>query len=593
MAAAAARFWRLDRSLAGVWLVLSVAGPLVPLALAVASGHVVGAVPEVVRSGFGSPAGHRLRQAVVLMAAMMVASELIDTVRWRCADLIGHRFRAEQRQRIMTALLSRAGVGLADDPEVQDAVAAADSNWLRSLPEGVMNVVGTRIAGFGAAVLVALHDPLGALLLTAAWMVGGRWKWRRAVEDAKANLGRVRSLRRSTATAELATSPGAAKEIRLFGLADWLGDRFATEWHSAMEDIWRGRHGGVGSGAGVFALLFGAHVFVLARIAGAATAGRLGLGSLAVMLQAVIATRGIGGVPYGFQEVQYGLSAVPAMTRLEQLLSGSPDLGGRAPAPALVDGVRLEGVRFRYPRSDRDVLAGVDLVIPAGTSVAIVGDNGAGKSTLVQLLSRLRDPTAGRITVDGIDLATVDPAAWQQSVAAVSQNALRLPLSARANVAGGREVSDATLDEAAAAANATDVVDALSGGWDTPLSREFTGGAELSGGEWQRLALARALAGLDAGARLLVLDEPTAHLDVRAEADLYDHFLRLTRGRTTVLVSHRFSTVRRADRIVVIEGGRVVEQGSHDELVSAGGRYAAMFGLQASRFADSEDEVVP
>jgi ATP-binding cassette subfamily B protein len=339
--------------------------------------------------------------------------------------------------------------------------------------------------------------------------------------------------------------------------------------------------------------LFGAHVFVLARIAGAATAGRLGLGSLAVVLQAVIATRGIGGVPYGFQEVQYGLSAVPAMTTLDQLLAGSPDLGGGAPAPALVDAVRLEGVRFRYPRSDRDVLAGVDLVIPAGTSVAIVGDNGAGKSTLVQLLGRLRDPTGGRITVDGTDLVTVDPAAWQRSVAAVSQNALRLPLSARANVAGGRDVSDATLDEAAAAANATDIVDALAGGWETPLSREFTGGAELSGGEWQRLALARALAGLEAGARLLVLDEPTAHLDVRAEADLYDHFLRLTRGRTTILVSHRFSTVRRADRIVVIEGGRVVEQGSHDELVSAGGRYAAMFSLQASRFADTEDEVVP
>ncbi len=575
----------------GTWLALSVVGPLVPVGLTVISGRVVGAVPDVVRQGFGSPAGHHLRQALVVMAMLMVASELVDTIRWRCSDLIGHRFRADQRQRIMATVLNRAGVGHGDDPAVQDAVSAADSNWLRSLPEGVMNVVGTRITGLGGAVVLAFYEPLGAVLLTGAWMVGGRWKWRRAVKDAEANLGRVRSLRRSTATAELATSPSAAKEIRLFGLADWLGERFSTEWHSAMTDIWRARRGGVGSGAAVFALLFAAHVLVLARIAGAATTGRLGLGSLAVTLQAVIATRGIGGVPYGFQEVQYGLSSIPAMTRLEAMLAEAPDLGGSLPAPDLIDAVRLEGVRYRYPRTDRDVLAGIDLVIPAGTSMAIVGDNGAGKSTLVQLLGRLRDPTGGRITVDGTDLATVDPAAWQQSVAAVSQNALRLPLSARRNVAGGRAVSQATLDAAIAAANATEVVDALPAGWDTPLSREFEGGADLSGGEWQRLALARALAALDAGARLLVLDEPTAHLDVRAEADLYDHFLRLTRGRTTILVSHRFSTVRRADRIVVVEGGRVVEEGNHDELVAAGGRYATMFSLQASRFADPDEEL--
>ena len=172
------------------------------------------------------------------------------------------------------------------------------------------------------------------------------------------------------------------------------------------------------------------------------------------------------------------------------------------------------------------------------------------------------------------------------------QHALRLPLSARENVAGGRPATDEVLDRAARDAGAADVVGRFPGGWATPLSREFTGGADLSGGEWQRLALARALAGLEAGARVLVLDEPTAHLDVRAEAELYDHFLRLTRGRTTILVSHRFSTVRRADRIAVIEGGRVVEQGSHDELLAARGRYATMFTLQASRFAEAEDEVV-
>ncbi|MDQ3896355.1 MAG: ABC transporter ATP-binding protein/permease [Actinomycetota bacterium] len=588
MAGAAARFWRVDRRLTAVWIGSAIVGPLLPLAVTVASGRVVGSVPEVVTAGFDSPPGRRLVAALVAMAAVYAVSLVIDSLRWRSSDLLGHRFRADQGRRIMAAFLGRAGVGHADDPEVQDAAAAADNNWLRSLPEGLMNVVGNRINGYGGALLVAVYDPLGAAALAAAWMVGGRWKWRRAVEDAKANLGQVRALRRSAATADLATSAQAAKEIRLFGLGDWLGARFAREWHTAMADIWRLRRGGFGEGAGVFALIFAAHVFVVARIAGEATAGRLGVGAVAVVLQAVIATRGIGGVPYGFHEVQYGLTAIPAITRLEAMLAAIPDLAGTAPAPVLRGALRVEGVRYRYPRTDYDVLAGVDFEISAGTSVAIVGDNGAGKSTLVHLLGRLRDPTEGRITVDGTDLATVTPTAWQQSVAAVSQRALRLPLPARLNLTGGRQVADERLDAAVVDAKADGIVDALPARWDTPLSREFTGGADLSGGEWQRLALARALVALDAGAQVLVLDEPTAHLDVRAEADLYDHFLRLTRGRTTVLVSHRFSTVRRADRIVVLDKGRVVEQGSHDELVAAGGRYAAMFALQASRFADRE-----
>ncbi|HEX2047628.1 MAG TPA: ATP-binding cassette domain-containing protein [Acidimicrobiales bacterium] len=589
MAAAVARFWGIARGLTAVWLLTTVTGPMVPLAVTAASGRVVGAVPDVVTNGFDSPAGRRLVVGLGVMAVLAMLGVFVDSLRWRSADLLGHRFRADQGRRIMAAFLGRAGIDHADDPAVQDAAAAADNNWLRSLPEGLMNVAGNRVNGYGGALLVALYEPIGALALTLAWMAGGRWKWRRAVEDAKANLGQVRALRRSTATAELATSPHAAKEIRLFGLGDWLGARFAREWHTAMAEVWRLRGGGVGVGVGVFALLLGAHALAVTRIATAAAAGDLGLGSVAVALQAVIATRGIGGVPWGFHEVQYGLTALPAMARLEAVLAEAPDLEGTGPAPRLAGAIRVESVRYRYPRSDRDVLAGVDFEIPAGTSVAIVGDNGAGKSTLVQLLARLRDPTEGRITVDGTDLVTVVPTAWQESVAAVSQRALRLPLSARRNLAGGRHVADERLDEAVADAKAAGIVDAFAGGWDTPLSREFTGGADLSGGEWQRLALARALVALEAGAQVLVLDEPTAHLDVRAEADLYDHFLRLTRGRTTILVSHRFSTVRRADRIVVLDRGRVVEQGSHDELLAAGGRYAAMFTLQASRFAEIGD----
>jgi ATP-binding cassette subfamily B protein len=221
-----------------------------------------------------------------------------------------------------------------------------------------------------------------------------------------------------------------------------------------------------------------------------------------------------------------------------------------------------------------------------------VGENGAGKTTLMKLLCRLYDPDGGRITVDGVDLRDLDPTAWHHRLAAVFQDYVQFELSARDNVAFGALDNRADTDAVVAAAElagALDVVTKLSRGWDTPLSREYSDGAQLSGGEWQRLALARALFAVRSGAGVLILDEPTAALDVRGEAEVYERFLELTRGVTTLVISHRFSTVRRADRIVVVDAGRVVEDGTHDELIAARGHYARMYSLQASRFDPGTD----
>jgi ATP-binding cassette, subfamily B, bacterial len=246
-------------------------------------------------------------------------------------------------------------------------------------------------------------------------------------------------------------------------------------------------------------------------------------------------------------------------------------------------------VAFRYPGREADVFSALDLEIPAGRSLAIVGANGAGKTTLIKLLTRLYDPTAGRITVDGVDLRELDPRAWQRRVAAIFQDFQQYQLSAYDNVALGAVERQGDRDlvvDAARRAGALDVIEGLPQGWDTVLSRQYSGGIDVSGGQWQRIALARALFAAAAGAPVLIMDEPTAHLDVRAEAAFYRRFLDLSEGLTTIVISHRFSTVRRADRIVVLDAGGVLEQGSHAELLRRGGRYAELFTLQAQRFVD-------
>jgi len=248
--------------------------------------------------------------------------------------------------------------------------------------------------------------------------------------------------------------------------------------------------------------------------------------------------------------------------------------------------IRFRNVTFAYPNATEPVLAGLDLTIPAGSSLAIVGLNGAGKTTIAKLLCRLYDPQQGSIEIDGVDSRALDLKDWRSRVTAVFQDFIRFELSLRENVAPSGapdDVIQAALAEAGAAGLAK---------LDTVLARGCPGGTDLSGGQWQRVALARALCAVKLGAGLVLLDEPTAQLDVRGEAEIFDRILAATRKTTTILISHRFSTVRHADRICVLENGKVVELGSHDELMALGGRYWTMFDLQASRFGEEEEEGV-
>jgi ABC-type multidrug transport system fused ATPase/permease subunit len=246
--------------------------------------------------------------------------------------------------------------------------------------------------------------------------------------------------------------------------------------------------------------------------------------------------------------------------------------------------IRFRNVSFAYPSTNQPVLAGFDLTIPAGSSLAIVGQNGAGKTTIAKLLCRLYDPQEGAIEMDGVDLRSFNSVEWRARVTAVFQDFIRFELPLRDNVAPGG-APDEAIQAALAEAGASNLASL-----DTVLARGYPGGTDLSGGQWQRVALARALCAVRLGAGLVLLDEPTAQLDVRGEAEIFDRILRATRNTTTILISHRFSTVRHADRICVLEHGRVVELGSHDQLMAAGGRYRTMFDLQAARFGEEEEE---
>ena len=389
--------------------------------------------------------------------------------------------------------------------------------------------------------------------------------------------------------------PLIAKESRVFGLLDWLLDRFNVDWYVAMRrsEATRNRlFWAVALGYGVLLISYTAS---FSLVAVAAARGSLGLGALAVAVQASFDLSQLSrGQPWD-RELEFGTVVLPKFRELEARTHRAAKVTGRRePSTGLPRReVRFDGVAFRYPGSDHHVLSGLDLSIPAGQSLAIVGPNGAGKTTLVKLLARLYEPTEGRISVDGLDAGDLDPDAWQRQISVIFQDFVRYPLPARENVGFGalsRLDDQPALEHAAAMYGADAVIGALPYGWDTVLSRRFSRGADISDGQWQRIALARCHLAIEAGARVLVLDEPTASLDVREEARFFDRFVELTEGLTTILISHRFSTVRAAGRIVVLDEGGISEDGSHEELVALGGIYADMFRKQAGRFADKKRE---
>jgi ABC-type multidrug transport system fused ATPase/permease subunit len=570
-----------DGLLAIVWWSVLLLRGVLPALFAVAMGVLVAAVQK----------GGNLTEPLAVVGVIFVLLQVLTPIHTAIGLNLGDRTAAYLYDRLTMACVRPQGMGHLEDPSlIGDLTVARDfdlgmtgpplSYSMDFIAGGLVGVVG----GLSAAVVLFGFSWWAPIVLVAAWFAT-HWLLRESGIWRDRNTDEVRRAQRDADYAyRLAVDPPASKELRLFGLVRWNIERFVarrTHLHTLQYEATRLRQRPL-----TWSLLIvtAANVAVLWSIAAAGAAGRIDLGQIVIYAQCAVATSMIafGGLNWALDGASAPVAAVrrllPAMANAGRLSSGNTS-AARLPARQ----IRFRNVTFAYP-GGAPVLDGFDLTIPAGTSLAIVGQNGAGKTTLAKLLCRLYDPQNGAIEIDGTDVREFDLIDWRTRVAAVFQDFTRFEMSLRDNVAPAGAPDDvvvSALEDAGASKLAR---------LDTVLARGYDDGIDLSGGQWQRVALARALCAVKEGAGIVLLDEPTAQLDVRGEAEIFGRILATTRHCTTILISHRFSTVRHVDRICVLEKGKAVELGTHDELMALNGRYRTMFDLQAHRFAAEDEE---
>ncbi|HTO71485.1 MAG TPA: ATP-binding cassette domain-containing protein [Myxococcota bacterium] len=578
---------RADRALAFAWWgVLLLRGAL-PALFAVALGAVVAAVKE--QTSLVGP--------LTLFGVSFVGPQVLPPIHQMLGANLGSRVAAWLYDQLAIACVRPAGLGHLESPKlVTDLVVARDFDLGIAGPpmnismDFIASELVSSVSGLASACVLFAFAWWAPPLLVGAWLAT-QWLLREADVWRDRNTEQVRQAQRHAEYAyRLAVDPPAAKELRLFGLAGWTVERFRSRRRLLHDLRWEATRLRERPLVWSLAIALAANLFVFWQIGEAALDGRVPVDRLVTF-----ATAALGAAWLAFGGLSWALdgAAAPAaaVLRLQAAMAPAGELarGARSAAGMPAREVRFRDVTFAYPAADgverEPVLEHFDLAIPAGSSLAIVGVNGAGKTTLAKLLCRLYDPQSGAILVDGVDLRELDVESWRSRVTAVFQDFIRFELPLRDNVAPSGAPDDA-VRAALADAGAAQLAEL-----DTILARGYPGGTDLSGGQWQRVALARALCAVRGGAGLVLLDEPTAQLDVRGEAEIFDRILAATRRVTTILISHRFSTVRHADRICVLERGRVVELGAHDELMALRGRYHTMFELQASRFgSDAEEE---
>jgi ATP-binding cassette subfamily B protein len=546
---------------------------------------ILDAVVARISRGTGSLSS--IWKLVALELGLAIASDILGRANTLCDSLLGDRFTNRVSVRLMQHA-NRLDLASFEDPVFYDKLERArrQTTGRLGLLAALLNICQDFISLLSLSGLLIVFSPWLLVLLVAAvipaflgethfttlaYSVLYRWTPQRRLLDYLRLLG---------------ASAQSAKEVRMFGLGEHLAERY----HQLSEGIYEEnkvlaiRRALAGSGLNLIATggYYGAYAVVLVKT----IAGSISIGSFTLLTGAFSRSRSyIERILSGFNDISEQAMFLKDLFEFFEMEPTIRTLPGALPAPRPIrSGFEFQDVSFGYPGSGRMVVRHINFHLDRGEKVALIGENGAGKTTLVKLLARLYDPTEGRILLDGVDLRQYDVEDLRHEIGVIFQDYLRYDMLIRENIGFGKLESLADQDRIEAAAYkslAKGMIDRLPDGYDQMVGRRFEGGLDLSGGEWQKLALARAYM---RDAQLLILDEPTATLDARAEYEVFQRFAELTRGRMAVLISHRFSTVRMADRILVLADGAVQEQGTHSQLVALGGRYAELFELQAAGY---------
>lgn len=568
-----------------VLALLSVTSAAVPIVFIVLTASVASALVE-------APVGRAVAfgpGTLVVIGVCLVAMQSVVAIRQSVAEALGRRMDMDFRDRLAQIVSRPAAVahleGATRLPDVD--VALGVMNRLGGPAGGLLGLVGQVhrvLVCLAGVVLVARASPVGGIVIAVASAPVALVLRRDAQVDTLGDNLDDHRLRRVHYLRDLVLRPGGEKEVHLFGLGSWLADRHQVAWESAAELAWSGR---VWRHRSLLATMLLVAAFTVGAwtAVGAHRDGVASFTELVTALQALIVMFPLVLVSDDDRLATIGWSSVAALQRLDARVGDATTASavrGDAGPPSRNEGVRFTDVDFAYPGSP-SVLSHFTLDIPAGRTTAIVGPNGAGKSTILALLSQFYQPTSGTVTIGG---SAVDDRR-RGEVSVVLQQPMRLPLSARDNITWGwpGPADQAVLEDVVDATGLRAVIERLPSGWDTLLSDDVPGAVDLSGGEWQRVGVARGLYALRCGASVLALDEPTSAMDADGERQVFENIMTASEGCTTILVSHRFATVRNVDHIVVLDRGTVLEQGTHDELMSKGALYARMFRAQSELHA--------
>jgi ATP-binding cassette subfamily B protein len=576
--------WESGRAVVSWGIGLRLIVAVLPFAIAKVAQYIINDIAGVLR-------GTTLPSNFWILVATEVALNVVLGLITRAIDysdsLLANRYTQYVSVRVMEQA-ARLDLTTYEDPLFYDRLERARVQatdrlaMIQQMGRLIQQIITTLV--FSAA--LAWASPWLVLLLAAGVLPSFLGETHYAFLGYAKNFRQTPAKRQMDYLRQVAGSREGAKEVKLFGLNKFFTERFQALAHQIyIEDITLSRSKLIVGGLlGIIGTLgyYGAYVYVIWRtIRGGYNIGEFTFLTTAIQ-QASSNLQQVFSTASGIADQALFLTDLIAFFDMKPTVQSKPNA---LPTPNVIQqGFEFRNVSFAYPGTDRTVLKNFNLTLSPGERIALIGENGQGKTTVVKLITRLYDPTEGQILLDGIDLREYSIEDLHRHIGVIFQDFMRFEMTARENIAVGsvdRLDQQEEIELAAHKSLADTVVRKLAGGYDQMLGRRFEGGVELSGGEWQKMALARAYL---RDAQLLILDEPTAALDARSELEVFERFAELTAGKMALLISHRFSTVRMADRIVVLSGGRLIEEGTHQELMDKNGLYAGMFEMQAASY---------